>query len=425
MDRYICSNCGSNLVKQGDHYHCKFCDAVYPDDAEERASATLKSVLGEAKIEMLANARRMLYDATHVPNPSTKKVHDAAVRVLAIHPEDPLAQFYEAFADSDPSVVIAYLSHLESDEVVAGEIVRWSLAGLESREVGALKDYVERNVSEPAKTKYLSQIEKEAERLETGLYNPSLPRDVFLCYSSADMPRVIEILDLLEQNDFTVFAAFRNLRHGKGAEENYLQSLKEAMASCSVVVYLSSKASRSPSCDAIKVEIPYITKTLPDMGRIEYILDDPVRYPALPLPKALLKRCFEGLEWCKDPEDLVTRVFDLTNDTKKTIHCPVCKAENPAEAAFCGRCGHPLKAPAPEPKPAPAPKPEPKPKEVVKEKIVYVEKPAPAPAPAPAPNYKPARVRRPFKWWILLLCLFITFLWPIALIYIIWYLIKG
>ena len=183
------------------------------------------------------------------------------------------------------------------------------------------------------------QRQEEAGKLEAGLYTPSLPRDVFLCYSSKDRKDVVRILDLLEDNGFTVFAAFRNLRHGKGAAENYLSALQEAMSHCKCVVFLSSKSSRSVSCDAIKVELPYIQSHLPKMGRVEYLLEP--REARLPLlVERLLKETFAGVEWCQDEEDLILRVQSLTD--AKPIVCPKCKHENAPGTLFCHQCGEPL-----------------------------------------------------------------------------------
>lgn len=64
-----------------------------------------------------------------------------------------------------------------------------------------------------------------------------------------------------------------------------------------------------------------------------------------------------------------------------TMPCPACRHRNPDEAAFCNRCGHPMKEAPPAPAPAPAPEPAPAPAPAP---------PTPEPTPAPAPALEAA-----------------------------------
>ena len=397
MERKLCTNCGSDLIQKDGFFECPYCGARFAIDDGEKEAEAIRNALSDIKIEQLSNARRLLYDATHTRNPSLKKVHEAAAYVLAIHPEDVLAKFYEADADDDPAVLNAFLKDLSCEEALAKEIVRWSLLSLDSRNVGPLKNFVERNVEIETRLDVLTQIEDEADKLEEGLYSPSLPRDVFLCYSSSNMPEVLEVLDLLEDNGFTVFAAFRNLRHGKGAVENYLSAIHEALENCKVLVYLSSKSSRSIQRDALKDEITYVSRNLPKMKRVEYILQDYETYPPSLMARKLIKECFKGLEWCQDPEDLVQRVYDAINvKEEKSIACPKCGKKNPSSSHYCFSCGAPLHE---EPKKKETPKPKAK---VEESKWVDPDK--------------------PFRWLFVLICVAIPLGWPIAIAYTVLYL---
>lgn len=341
MERHICERCGSELTRQGKEYVCRYCGAHYDNVAEDLAAKALRDILDAAKIEQLSIAKRLLYETTHAKNPSTKKIQDAVFAVLKVNPDDELARFYESAMDDDPAILNEWLLSAEVSPATAEEVIRWSLLSLDARNVFALKDFCERHLDDERRLTSLSAIEDEAEKLDAGLYNPSFPRQVFLCYSSKDQEKVIEICDLLEENGFTVFAAYRNLRHGKGAAENYLEALRKAMMACKVVVFLSSKNSRSASCDALKIELPFIRDHCPKMKRIEYLLDRYEDQKKIPLlVSQLLEDAFEGLEWCKTPKDLVKRVFDATR--KESIICPNCGHENPAGTRYCGKCGEPL-----------------------------------------------------------------------------------
>ena len=230
--------------------------AQYEDDAEEKAAVILKSLLDEEKRARLSNARRALYDQVHRENPSASKTLSCVREVLGIYPDDVLARFYDAILEEDPAVLNEYLKDLKVDESTAEEIVRYGVKGLKLRNVLVLKDFIERHFQGVARTKRWSLVEDEAAKLDEGIYSTAVPRDVFLAYSSVDQVRVGEMCDFLESEGFSVFVAYRNLRHGVGAQEDYLSSLYDAMRHCKVFLFLSSNQSRSLACDALRVEAP-------------------------------------------------------------------------------------------------------------------------------------------------------------------------
>ena len=338
MELHLCQCCGAQLVKNGDHYDCPYCGSSFEDDFEERAAKRLSDVLNEAKLEALSNARRALYEQTHRENPSAEKTLLAASSVLALYPDDPLARFYEAALHKDPAVLNGYLRASNVDENTAKEFVRYGIKALRPRNVASLKDFVERHFSGKERIDAWTAIEEEEAKLEEGVYETSLPRDVFLAYSSADQSAAIEMADELEEQGFKVFIAYRNLRHGAGAEEDYLSSLYDAIAHCKAFLFLSSESSRSLSCDALRVEATYVLDSFPDLPRIEYILDDH-REETKAAVKALLKEIFPS-EWCTTKGDLTKRLIKAT--TKKPIPCPSCGFPNPSGTKFCARCGAPL-----------------------------------------------------------------------------------
>ncbi|MBO4541482.1 MAG: toll/interleukin-1 receptor domain-containing protein [Bacilli bacterium] len=310
MKALLCPQCGENLIPEGDLYHCPTCGCYVEKEEAFDAQEALSSLLDEIKLEQLANARHLLYDATHVKHPSRDAVIQASERVLSLHQDEPLAYIYLHSHDADPYELVQYLSKLSLDEFRAKEVCRWLIPSLSPRLVGPLKNLADRSLHGEEKTKIITKIEEEALNLESGLYTPTLTRDVFLAYSSADMPRVLRVMDLLEENGLDCFAAFRNMRHGAGSASDYLSILQTAMASCKVFVFLSSNNSRNPNCDALRVELPYLTSHFPDKPRVEYILDDyPDRIPHLVMKT--LKNAFPSQEHCRDENDLVDRICEL------------------------------------------------------------------------------------------------------------------
>ena len=251
MKPLVCSRCGEPLVVDGDFYRCPSCGALYESEEARKMEAILTKKLGEAKMEQLANARHLLFGAVHAKYPSAKDVSEAAKAVLAILQDDPMAMFYYHSHDGDPHEFIEIIAKLEVHPIDAKAVVEWCLRSLHPRVVSPLKDFIDRHFEGDEKTAYLTQLEEEAAKVDEGIYVTSLPRDVFLAYSSADMPKVIETMETLEENGFACFAAFRNLRHGKGAKENYLSEIQRPM------VKRDAKRHYLADCDFLFVVLIY------------------------------------------------------------------------------------------------------------------------------------------------------------------------
>ncbi len=310
MERMICQCCGEALRKRDEIYECRYCGAHYRDDQAEKAAVLLQEILDDFKIEQLANARRRLYETTHEKYPSSQAVIQAAGTVLSLSPEDFMARMYLHSHDSDPHELIYVLARENVSEWEAKETFTWLVRSLDFRTVGAVKDFADRHFKGTEKTEALIRIEDEAFKLDSGVYDLSLKRDVFLCYSTEDMPRVIETLETFEENALSCFAAFRNLRHGKGAQENYQEAIFRAMKNCRVFVFLSSNSSRSPERKGVAEELDHLISDLKNKPRVEFLLED---YPAhLPrLAKTRLELAFPHLERCRDQDDLIDRVAGL------------------------------------------------------------------------------------------------------------------
>ena len=309
MEMIKCLNCGSPLRPEGDHFRCDYCGNIHHKDNESKLSEKLQTLIQEERMENYYRAKRILYDATHVQYPDKDAVIKAASDVLALDDNDVLAKVYLYSHDQESSRLINFLTSLSVDAFTAKEITKWLTHPLELRVQAALVDFIRRNLKGDEQIDGLSKVEEEASKENEGFYDPNYPWDVFLCYSSSDMERVIDILNYLEFNEFQCFAAFRNLRHGRGAASNYEEMLRKAISSSKVFLFLSSKNSRKYSCDAIRVELPLLSKDLLGKPRIEYILDDydeetPHRV------KIVIKSVFDGLEWCRNKEDLVERLSE-------------------------------------------------------------------------------------------------------------------
>ena len=335
----LCPRCGEPLLQEGDKLVCRYCHASYTVDESEEAKKLLLSVIEEAKLEALANRRRVLWEAAHKPHISTKEIRRAASDVREIYAEDRLARFYLSAVSDNPSDLNDFLLNEEVDLYDAREMVRFILLSLDLRNVLAARNFVEKHFSGKEKLDSLQRISDETEKLDQGVYLTSLPRHVFLAYSSADMDEVIRVADYLEEQGISCFVASRNLRHGKGSVENYEKALYDALSHCSCLVFVSSENSRSLSCDALTVELPFAQDNLPKLKRIQYVIEEPGKKTG-PAVKTLLKSYFQGEEWITDLETLSEKVaLCLVRKDKVCLHC---HAINPAEATHCHKCGYPL-----------------------------------------------------------------------------------
>ena len=183
----------------------------------------------------------------------------------------------------------------------------------------------------------------------------SYPRDVFVAYSSKDMNKVFELVECLEEQGFSCFVAARNLRHGKGAVENYDKALREAMDNCRSFVFVSSMNSRRPGCDALRKEIPYIKSLdienappafkkdytkIPHrykVHRVEYRLEESNKSMAA---DRVVSEFFDGYERVYSPEEVADRIMQYSSqcdddgDTapakqpEKIKYCIFCKEED-------------------------------------------------------------------------------------------------
>ena len=367
MKAHVCKKCGEQLLEQGEKFRCPYCGAIYDKGADIDEIA---SFFADEKMALLANRRRVLWDAAHRQNVSSAELSSAAQDVLSVYADDEMARFYLACLDKEATPLNDFLASAKPDPFTAREVLRFSLMSLDVRNVFALKAYLERSLKGEDLLAAYNLVEQETERIEEGTYLTNLPRDVFLAYSSADLPLAIKIADFLEDNEFTVFVAVRNLRHGKGAKENYQTALHDAMAHCKTVVFISTENSRRLGCDAMRFELPYIRDHFPKMNRIEFLGEDygpQTKFAA----KSILRSVFKDLEWCRDKEDLVERL--LAFDAKEEE--PIPQKE------------------APQPKPEPRPEPEP----VFDEPIRKEPQPeTPAEEPRPEPSHEEVPTKKGF-----------------------------
>ncbi|MBE6669346.1 MAG: TIR domain-containing protein [Ruminococcaceae bacterium] len=376
MNVRFCKTCGAPLFQRDAYtWECNYCRNTYSDKSvRDESEALLRALLSESKIEQVANLRRNLYDAVSEKYTDSLKICRICERIKEYLPDDVMASFYYTANCSSPQEICDAISSIDaqSDLSLVEGIVSHVIKSMRSEYALPLQNLVERAYKGTDMSRFeefSTLISNEMEKVNSGMYETAVPRDVFVAYSSADMREVEKLVYFLESNGLDCFVAARNLRHGRGARQNYEAAICEAIDNCRCVVFVSSANSRSMGCDALKVELKHIKTcdllnapaehrrnylTLPSrykMNRVEYRIDNKVSQA---YAEKVVSEFFSGLEYAYSPEEIVDRIYNFEDEieeepkkdtapTKQVTFCPVCGSENPIGASVCNTCGNLLR----------------------------------------------------------------------------------
>ena len=362
-----CPNCGNaeQIRKQqlGEDtvYFCPSCNSEFLERLAkreyEKLHSAIKSDIGSMideamltiKLEEYYNLRQMLCKYITQEYIDSRAIVGICTQILKSFPNDFLANFFLTANTTSPKEVADAINEIDEKENEAsiGLILDFMIKSLREEyitPIAALLDRCGKILSPESKQRYLTAFEREAERVFEGIYSLKRNRDVFVAYSSADMPKVIELVDFIESNGFSCFVAFRNLQHGRDAVANYDKALKEAIDHCSIFMFVSSVNSRKYSCDAFDKEIMYVRDSEMEKHpecrsyeqipaeykklRIEYRLDNiPTRATDLDL-----KEFFSGLTYVEDHDQLIDRLAECKRELRRSAT----SKQNSTEASDVG-----------------------------------------------------------------------------------------
>ena len=340
-----CKRCGGELKNTDEgRWSCPYCSCVYDEAVVQKNTKSLHEEFDEVKREIVCNLRRNLFDAVNEEYISSEKVRECAAELKKYLPDDFAACFYEVAVGNNVKQLTKYIRKINVEENYSEIecVIRFLIKSLQTEYLLELNNLVERAYKQRDLVlfeKYSTEISLEAEKVEDGVYETKMPRDVFIAYSSKDMETVSELCEVLEGQGLKCFVAARNLRHGKGSVENYDKLLCEAMDHCKTFVFVSSTNSRSFSCDALIKELPYIQErdienapaehknnyaSMPHSfkkPRVEYRIEESRGFSA---PDAISNEFFDGYERVYSPEAVAERVAKqiLLAAEKKAVKKP-------------------------------------------------------------------------------------------------------
>lgn len=374
--RQACKNCGGDLQPLNESiYKCRYCGCTYDRDAVEKHVESIRKLFDDIKLDAISNARKNLYNAVNAEFISSQHVHECCVILKQFLPDDFQANFYELAIGSNSKKLAKFIRRINTSEHMdcIETMIKFLINSLQSEYILDTGDLIERAYKNTDLIKfeqYSTQLAEEAEKIENCIYLTTYPRDVFVGYSSKDMPLVLELVACLEEQGLSCFVSARNLRHGKGAVENYDKALKEAMDNCQTFVFVSTTNSRHPGCDALRKEIPYIRTTdiaaapaefkndytkIPHQfkkHRVEYRIEESRRMAAA---DRITNEFFDGYERVYSPEEVAERVLNHANEEQSEVEeaalgsqrhfvhptkfCVNCRRECLDNAQFCSVCG--------------------------------------------------------------------------------------
>jgi len=339
MKKYICQSCGGELLQGANNsWKCSYCQSTWYDETVQRDAEEILKIVGDyneaQKTERVSNIRRQLYDAVNSKYINSEEILRLCRRLKEFLPGDFMANFYEAANQEDRMAVSELIDSIDPEECssyIEG-ILTFMIKSIIPEYHLPLVNLVERAYGKDDNErfeKYHTMIQTEITKFNEGVYETSLPRDVFVAYSSKDMPEVQKLVAYLESSGLKCFVAARNLRHGKGAVQNYHKALEDAIRNCYVFLLVSTPNSRSLSCDTLKYELPFLKaidiecappefkqnyETMPSeykKHRIEYMLKSSMMQVG---GDSAVKQLFDGCEYAKSYDEIVSRIAQFRSD---------------------------------------------------------------------------------------------------------------
>lgn len=376
MQRYeqiACERCGGKLKLQPDgNYKCEYCGAVFKEKAIDNylhaicsgIHSVLDDVLDTQYQKEIGSIRQNLVAAVRKRDINGDEVVDYCRSLKKkIGDNDFYANFYEVATYGAVTEINSFLNSInvaEQLEYAICDVLDYLTNPVQAEVVPSVRWLIERAFknSSQLKEKYDTKLDEDEGLIKAGVYDETLPRDVFLAYKSEDIEYANELCEYLESQGLKCFLSSRNLKHGRNAKNLYEERLKKAIDHCTVVVFVSTRLSRTVG-DARNLELTYIEEqdkqnapaeyrhnyiTMPKQykkPRVEYLKED---YVVDAANEYFAKVFFKGYQYRTSKEavynavDEYRRISPQVTNKSKYKYCKNCGAINLLSAKFCSGC---------------------------------------------------------------------------------------
>lgn len=361
INEIYCNICGSReLTRDGDNYVCECCGGIFSAVDYEKQRELLRAVADEEKQKRVAALRVELWQATNAEFVDADKIIELSRALKRELPDDFMATYYELACGDNSKAVSDFLcaTDVRKKYDYIPDVLRFAIKTLRRETTLAVSELIGRSY-EASDPKLFGEwndiLQAEAVKVDDGIYDASLPRDVFVAYKSEDMHVVEELVEYLERREgFRCFVAVRNLKHGKIAD--YDAQLQTAIDNCRALVFVSTGLSRRLG-DARNKELKYIKECdyrnapaeyraarnyvgMPKrykMPRVELVVDGYDNVAA----EAQVREFFDGYERATSPREVAERLHELFDAAvaSEYKYCVGCGSENKSTAKFCSECG--------------------------------------------------------------------------------------
>lgn len=361
INEIYCNICGSReLTRDGDNYVCECCGGIFSAVDYEKQRELLRAVADEEKQKRVAALRVELWQATNAEFVDADKIIELSRALKRELPDDFMATYYELACGDNSKAVSDFLcaTDVRKKYDYIPDVLRFAIKTLRRETTLAVSELIGRSyeASDPKLFgEWNDRLQAEAVKVDDGIYDASLPRDVFVAYKSEDMRVVEELVEYLERREgFRCFVAVRNLKHGKIAD--YDAQLQTAIDNCRALVFVSTGLSRRLG-DARNKELKYIKECdyrnapaeyraarnyvgMPKrykMPRVELVVDGYDNVAA----EAQVREFFDGYERATSPREVAERLHELFDAAvaSEYKYCVGCGSENKSTAKFCSECG--------------------------------------------------------------------------------------
>lgn len=377
MQRYeqiACVRCGGTLKLQSDGmYKCEYCGAVFKEKAIDNylhaicngIHSAFEDVLDNQYQNEIGSIRQNLFAAVRKRDINGDEVVDYCRSLKKkIGDTDFYANFYEVATYGTVKEINAFLNSIdvaEQPEYAICDVLDYITNPMQAEILPSLRWLIERAFKNNSrlKEKYDTKLDEDEGLIKAGVYDETLPRDVFLAYKSEDIKYVNELCEYLEGQGLKCFLSSRNLKHGRNAKNLYEARLYRAIDHCTVVVFVSTHLSRTVG-DARNLELTYIEEqdrqnapaeyrhnyvNMPKQykkPRVEYLKEDYVMGAA---NEDFARMFFKGYQRRESKEavynavDEYRRISPRAENKSEYKYCKNCGAKNLLRAKFCSECG--------------------------------------------------------------------------------------